>query len=117
LRDGYQLIRAAGVPAATEIRASGGGTQSTLWRQILADVLGVPLASVATQEGAAFGAAILAAVGGGWHDSVGAATREWVNVVDRTPPGEAAYEVMYDIYTSQYALLRDTFARLGSVTS
>ena len=68
----------AGMPAPRQIRASGGGTASPLWRQILADVLGAEIATVTTSEGAAFGAGILAAVGAGWFPAVGAATDAWV---------------------------------------
>ena len=67
LRDGLDLMLAAGMPAPDQIRASGGGTASPLWRQILADVLDAEIATVATTEGAAYGAALLAAVGAGWY--------------------------------------------------
>src|SRR3954470_17006248 len=63
LRDGLDLMTAAGMPPPAQIRASGGGTASELWRQILADVLGAEIATVKTTEGAAYGAALLAAVG------------------------------------------------------
>ena len=56
----------AGMPAPAQIRASGGGTASPLWRQILADVLEAEIATVDTTEGAAYGAGLLAAVGAGW---------------------------------------------------
>ena len=57
LRDGLDLMIEAGTPAPDQIRASGGGTASPLWRQILADVLGAEIATVSTSEGAAYGAA------------------------------------------------------------
>ncbi len=57
LRDGLDLMTAAGMAAPAAIRASGGGTASPLWRQILADVLGADIATVDTTEGAAYGAA------------------------------------------------------------
>ena len=66
LRDGLDLMIAAGMPAPTQIRVSGGGTASPLWRQILADVLDAEIATVDTTEGAAYGAGVLAAVGAGW---------------------------------------------------
>ena len=56
LRDGLDLMTAAGMPAPAQIRASGGGTASALWRQILADVLEAEIATVSTTEGAAYGA-------------------------------------------------------------
>ncbi|MFL5717904.1 MAG: xylulokinase, partial [Chloroflexota bacterium] len=80
LRDGLDLMTAAGMPPPAQIRASGGGTASELWRQILADVLAAELATVETTEGAAYGAALLAGVGAGWWTSVDAATEAVVRV-------------------------------------
>ena len=56
LRDGLDQMIAAGMPAPDQVRASGGGTASPLWRQILADVLRAEVATVSTTEGAAYGA-------------------------------------------------------------
>ena len=64
LRDGLDLMTESGAKRPEQIRASGGGIRSKLWRQILADVLGAEIATVTTPEGAAFGAAMLAAVSG-----------------------------------------------------
>ena len=63
-----------------------GGTRSALWRQILADILEAEVVTLGTAEGAAYGAAVLAAVGAGWHASVEDATDEWVTLSDRTEP-------------------------------
>jgi len=70
LRDGLDLMIKAGLPAPTQIRASGGGIRSPLWRQILADILDAEIAIVQTEEGAAYGAGLLAAVGANWFPSV-----------------------------------------------
>ena len=51
LRDGLDLMIAAGMPAPAQVRASGGGTASPLWRQILADVLGAEIATVEHDRG------------------------------------------------------------------
>ena len=59
LRDAFELVRATSPEPLRELRASGGGTRSELWRQIVADVLGVPMSLTGTSEGAAAGAAIL----------------------------------------------------------
>ena len=61
LRDSLELLRALGVRAASVGRISGGGARSELWREIVASVLGIPLERTAVDEGAAFGAALLAA--------------------------------------------------------
>jgi xylulokinase len=87
LRDGLDLMTAAGMPAPSEIRVSGGGTASLLWRQILADVLGAEIATVNTTEGAAFGAALLAAVGAGWFASGPEATAALVTATPSASPG------------------------------
>lgn len=90
LRDGLDLVTAAGVDLEGAIRASGGGVRSATWRQIIADVLETPLATIDTHEGAAYGAAVLAAVGAGWDDSADRITSTWVEEVDRTEVGADA---------------------------
>ena len=90
LRDGLDLMIGAGMPAPDQIRASGGGTASALWRQILADVLDVELATVDTTEGAAYGAGLLGAVGAGWYPSVSAAAAANVHATPVASPGPDA---------------------------
>jgi xylulokinase len=111
LRDGLDLMSAAGMPPPTTIRASGGGIASPVWRQILADVLEAEIATVATTEGAAYGAAVLAAVGGGWFGRVGDATDAWVTttVVASPGPDVAAYREGHVRYRELYPALAPTF--------
>ena len=90
LRDGLDQMIAAGMPAPDQVRASGGGTASPLWRQILADVLRAEIATVSTTEGAAYGAGVLAAVGAGWFESVEAAAGAWVRATPTAAPGADA---------------------------
>jgi xylulokinase len=115
LRDGLDLMLAAGVPAPTQIRASGGGTASPLWRQILADVLGAEIASVSTTEGAAYGAGLLAAVGAGWYPTVAAATAALVQATPSASPGPdaPAYTEAHTIYRALYPALTPTFRRIA----
>jgi xylulokinase len=111
LRDGLDLMVAAGMPVPTRIRASGGGTASPVWRQILADVLEAEIATVATTEGAAYGAGLLAAVGAGWHASVAEATDAWVatTVVAAPGPDAALYRERHAGYRALYPALAPTF--------
>jgi xylulokinase len=113
LRDGLDLMVEAGMPAPVTIRASGGGIASPLWRQILADVLEAEIASVNTTEGAAFGAAILAAVGVGWFGSVDAATEALVRPTVVASPGRDAptYRAAHGTYRELYPALRPFFHR------
>ncbi|MDQ2966390.1 MAG: xylulokinase, partial [Chloroflexota bacterium] len=114
LRDSLELIRGATGSSIPAIRASGGGTRSSLWRQILADVLDVPVATTATAEGAAYGAAILAAAGAGWKSSVAEVCAEFVQTTSTVEPGEgrAVYDAAYETYRGLYPALRPTFQRL-----
>ena len=114
LRDGLDLMVEAGMPAPDQIRASGGGTASVLWRQILADVLGAEIATVDTTEGAAYGAGLLAAVGAGWFPSVEAATAALVSATPVAAPGADAgrYAEVHAIYRDLYPALAPLFPRL-----
>jgi xylulokinase len=114
LRDGLDMMTAAGMTPPSLIHASGGGTASPLWRQILADVLGAEIATVETTEGAAYGAGLLAAVASGWWGSVDAATQSVVRVTPVASPGPdaAVYAERHAVYRDLYPALRETFPRL-----
>jgi xylulokinase len=110
LRDGLELMRGAGVTLPTQFRASGGGTKSPLWRQVVADVLGVPLAATATAEGAAYGAALLSTVAAGWFGSVPEASATLVAVGEPTEPQPSRYEQAYASFRRLYPTLAGEFA-------
>jgi xylulokinase len=114
LRDGLDLMTQAGMRAPSEIRASGGGTASPLWRQILADVLEVEIATVNTTEGAAYGAGILATVGAGWFRSVDAACEALVLATQAATPGPDAprYAEAHAIYRELYPALAPSFRQM-----
>jgi xylulokinase len=113
LRDGLDLMLAAGMPAPSAIRASGGGIASPLWRQILADVLDAELVTVNTTEGAAFGAAVLATVAAGWHRSVDDAVAATVRTSPAASPGPDAprYREAHAAYRELYPALAPFFHR------
>jgi xylulokinase len=114
LRDGLDLMIEAGMPAPSVIRASGGGTSSPLWRQILADVLGAEIATVDTAEGAAYGAGLLAAVGAGWFPTVETAAARLVAATPAAAPGPDAprYAEVHAVYRELYPALAPTFRRM-----
>ncbi|PKN93050.1 MAG: xylulokinase [Chloroflexi bacterium HGW-Chloroflexi-6] len=115
LRDGFELMKSAGLGKITQVRVSGGGAKSALWRQILADVFGCELVTVNTTEGAAYGAALLAAVGAGKFRSVEAACEAAIQVTGSTLPVQAqvkAYEQVYAIYRDLYPALTSSFKRI-----
>jgi xylulokinase len=114
LRDGLDLMVGTGMAAPGQIRASGGGTASPLWRQILADVLDAEIATVNTSEGAAYGAGLLAAVGAGWFPSVEAAAASLVSATPVAAPGSdtARYGEAHALYRDLYPALAPTFHRI-----
>ena len=116
LRDCFSLLQEAGLGGIEEVRVSGGGARSPLWRQVVASVLGVALVSVQADEGAAYGAALLAGVGVGEWPSVPAACEVGVRLGERVEPRSADIEVYaraYAEYRALYPALKPTFQRLS----
>ncbi|GAP13575.1 xylulokinase [Longilinea arvoryzae] len=116
LKDSFTLIQNAGLGEITQVRASGGGTKSRLWRQILASVLEAELVTVNTTEGAAYGAALLAGVGAGNWKDVDAACRAAIVITGKENPDGAqvdSYRKGYEIYRDLYPTLKSTFRKMG----
>jgi len=114
LKDSLELMRTVGVTGFDEIRATGGGSKSALWRQILADVLEMPVMTTSSSEGAAQGAAMLAATGAGWFADVQDACRTLVTSGERVEPSPAdVYRERYAQYRSLYPALAPTFRSIS----
>lgn len=113
LRDGLDLMVAGGMAAPTQVRASGGGIASPLWRQILADVLEAEITTVNTVEGAAFGAALIASVAAGWFPTVEAAAASIVRATPVAAPGadRDRYRAAHAVYRGLYPALTPFFHR------
>jgi xylulokinase len=109
LRDSLELIAELGERPRIG-RASGGGARSDLWLRIVASVLGIPLQRTAVEEGAAYGAALLAGVAGGVWADVGEAVEACVRItetVEPEPRWRADYEEGYQRFRSLYPALRE----------
>jgi xylulokinase len=112
LKDSFTLIQGAGLSEIRQVRASGGGAKSPLWRQILADVLEAKLVTVNTTEGAAYGAALLAGVGAGNWADVPSACQSAITLTGSTTPIPAqveTYRQRYPAYRALYPALKPTF--------
>jgi xylulokinase len=112
LRDSFELMENAGLADITQVRVSGGGASSVLWRQILADVLDVELVTVNTTEGAAYGAALLAGVGVGiWPDVDTACelTIQLSGITHPQPDITSIYQDAYQTYRRLYPALEGIF--------
>jgi xylulokinase len=110
-KDGLDIVEQLGVPVSS-IRVSGGGARSPFWRQILADILGKSVATIANQEGSAYGAALLAMVGTGEFATVPEACRATIREAETVMPRAAEAQVYaegYETYRSLYPALRPIF--------
>jgi xylulokinase len=112
LRDTLTIFAELGVPVR-DIRLGGGGARSELWAQIQADVYGQPVSLVEAEEGAAYGAALLAGVAAGAWPSVVAACDAVVRIARSVGPETAAKSVLQQ----QYARYRRMYPALRSIYS
>lgn len=114
LRDCLEIIRDMQVPVQ-EVRASGGGGRSPLWRQMQADIFQTPIAVINSKEGPAMGAALLAGVGAGIYKDVKEACDRAIQVVSVQDPIKeniSVYEKFYEVYKSLYPALKDLYRKL-----
>jgi xylulokinase len=108
LRDSLEIFKELRVPIE-RIRLGGGGAKSKLWRQIQADVYGQPVEILEADEGAAFGAALLAGVGSGAWESVDEASDKTILILERVEPNKDAVDALnrnYESYKLLYSALR-----------
>jgi len=117
MRDSLEIFRGLGIPV-NQIRASGGGSKSPFWRQIQADVFGQRVVTINSEEGAAFGVALLAAVGGGAFKDIHEACKSAIKVVKETKPNGKAqktYDAAMPVYQQLYCSLKQDFRAIGGV--
>jgi xylulokinase len=110
LKDSFSIFAEMKVPV-TKIRLGGGGARSPLWRQIQADVYFHEVELVEAEEGAAYGAAILAAVGARHFASVDEASDAVIRVASRVVPDPAASALLQQ----NYAKFRRLYSALHSL--
>lgn len=116
-RDCLDVLRGMGVVFA-QMRATGGGGTSPLWRQMMADVYEYPVVTIQNKEGPALGAAILAGVGTGLFASVQSACQNIIRINAPQPPmpeNTAKYLPYYQLYKSLYPQMRQGFSALASL--
>jgi xylulokinase len=117
LRDSLAIIEGLGVPVK-EIRASGGGSKNPMWRQMQADVFGKKISTLKVEQGAAYGVALLAAVGDGAYRNIVEACKATIEVASQTPVDKKAakaYESLFPVYQRLYPCLRDEFKKLAKL--
>ena len=116
-KDCLDIIEQLGVPISS-VRVSGGGARSPFWRRLLANILGKPVVTLETQEGSAYGAALLALVGTGEYASVIEVCRAAIREVATVAPEADAvreYAARHAIYQSLYPALRAFYASTAAM--
>lgn len=117
MRDSLAIIQSLGVPVS-EIRASGGGSKSPLWRQIQADVFGQDVVTINAEQGPAYGVALLAAVGAGAFKNVEEACAATIFTVKKTPLNKTAakvYDRAFPLYQQLYRSLKKDFEAISDL--
>ena len=117
LADCLEIVEGLGVPVES-VRASGGGAKSEFWRGLLASILNRRVVTLETQEGSAYGAALLALAGTGVYGSVPEACRAAIRETASVSPiaaDAAFYEKAHRIYQSLYPALQPACAAIAQL--
>jgi xylulokinase len=117
MRDSLEIIREMGVPVR-QVRASGGGAKSQLWRQLQADVFGKKVVTINAEQGPAYGVALLAAVGAGAFKNVAEACGATIKVVSETSVQRAQqreYDRRFPLFQDLYHSLAPHFKQISQL--
>jgi len=117
MRDSLEIFDGLDVPVR-QIRASGGGSRSPFWRQIQADVFGRKVVTINSEEGPAYGVALLAAVGAGAFKNIAEACAATIEVVQQTAVNRKAkthYDRAFPIYQQLYQSLKADFKSIAAL--
>ena len=115
IRDSFEVAKSLGIAIPTT-KICGGGSKSQLWKTIFANVLGIPLELVKTEQGPGYGGAMLAMVGCGKYDCVQAAADSLVEVADVVQPDPELterYEQKYQLFKKIYPACRELFTQMA----
>jgi len=117
LKDCMEIIAEMGV-SSTNVRASGGGGKSPLWKQMQSDVFNTPVETLSLSEGGALGVALLAGVGTGVYKSVPEACDAVLSVKSSLSPikeNTELYNKYYNIYTKLYPALKEQYKAINDI--
>ena len=115
--DCLEIIESLGV-TVNSVRASGGGAQSRFWRQLLADIFAKRVVTLETQEGSAYGAALLALAGTGEYASVPEVCRAAVRETESVGPRAAEsafYQKGHRVYQALYPALKPIYGQIAAL--
>ena len=117
MRDCLEIIKGMNIPIS-QIRVSGGGARSVFWRQLQADIYGQDVCVTNSDEGPAYGVALLAATGTGAYSNIVEACSATISVTSSTATcaeTKAAYDKAYPMYGQLYRSLKKDFPALAEL--
>jgi xylulokinase len=120
LRDSLEILRNELGLQPRQVRASGGGAVSILWRQIMADIFQTEIVTLNIAQGPAYGVALLAGVGSGVWASVPEACHATLRVIDRLAPDPqraALYDRYYQVYRALYPALKESYKAIARLVN
>ena len=114
IRDSFEIAKSLGIRIG-RTKICGGGAKSPLWKKIIANVLGLKVDVIETEEGPSYGGAILAAVACGEYGSVEEAAEKLIKVVDTIEPDAGLvrkYDERYEKFVKIYPAVRELYQEL-----
>lgn len=117
IKDCVEIARAQGVEIASSTLC-GGGAKSPLWREIMANILGIPLALPQTEQGPGYGGAMLAAVACGEYATVQECADKLIKIKSVTEPNPALvkkYAARYELWHKLYPTLKPLYAEMEAL--
>ncbi|MGN0516155.1 xylulokinase [Eubacterium sp.] len=114
MRDCFEVAKNIGINISRS-SICGGGSKSSLWKTIFANVLGIPLDMVKTEQGPSFGAAILAMVACGEYGDVQSAVDALVQISDTVYPDKhltSLYEEQYEKFKKIYPAVKNLYKEI-----
>ncbi|MEK3838297.1 MULTISPECIES: xylulokinase [unclassified Paenibacillus] len=116
LRESIEIVRESG-KEITEVVAIGGGAKNEAWLQMQADIFGATIIKLESEQGPAMGAAMLAAYGAGWFESLGACAEAFIRPAETYTPNAdqaALYDGIFALYQDVYGQTRELNEKLAS---
>lgn len=115
LRESIEIVRESG-KAITEVVAIGGGAKNEAWLQMQADIFGASIIKLESEQGPAMGAAMLAAYGAGWFESLGQCAEAFIRTAEVYTPNAdqaALYDGIFALYQGVYSQTRELNEKLA----
>jgi xylulokinase len=115
MKDSLEIIRKQGIKIE-QIRLTGGGAKSKFWKKLQADIYNSEVVTTSSEEGPAFGAALMAAVGVELFESIESATEKFIKLKERIEPNDSeakAYQQLYEEFVQLYPALKNNFTAIS----